>query len=755
MKRPDRVPVLLVICALTAWVGCRPSSATKRVTRSDPDATVPFLGKPHLIPGKIEAEHFDRGKEGSAYHDAELQNLGKTNSFRATGVDIKRHEERDSGGYRVGFLRAGEWLAYTVNVQRAGTYTVEVATETPDRTGGIFHLEFSGQDKTGPVQLPEGRPNADPFRPAGDPTYRVFENKGVKLEAGRYTMTLVVDKNGESGGFGDIDYIRFIDEREPPEERTNTLEVRIIDVETGMTTPSMVCIRNLDDGSVRLPPDGRVQTKTDNFFDLENGTPFDPNDRNWIGPVLKMEYPRLDEAGWPNGSKGQNALPYWEEPVSYQTSGNFSVRLPDGRFRIAVEHGMEYVPVVEEFEIRGGRTIERRIELKRWINLAEQGWYSGDTHVHHPTTNRSDRQYLLSYCEAEDVHVCNMLEWSHHYRWEASNPHSLFQVNGFGEQFRTSRGEFWLVSGQEDSNHFGCIIGLNIGGLVPYTEETDGLCDHFYEGWHSRREAVVGWPHFGSWSHDTPGLAWSITTGHIEFVELMQQTQYKTKEYYEYLDLGFKIAAAAGSDFAWGATVGETRVYVYTGTPLDIDKWFANLKKGHTFATNGPALEFTVDGKLPGSEIEKKPGETVSVVARVLGHPKVALPKVLTIEGTHGVIKQVTNENKNSELSLAFELPVEKSQWIAAHTVATNGSVAHTTPVYVLVNGEPSWNLEKGPEIARDRIRKLREVEQAFSAGTDPRSQQMVSKMQKAIGAYDDLLNRMKEAGSPAPLPPD
>jgi len=37
----------------------------------------------------------------------------------------------------------------------------------------------------------------------------------------------------------------------------------------------------------------------------------------------------------------------------HQTSGDFSIALPDGEWRIAVDHGMEYVPMVETITVNG------------------------------------------------------------------------------------------------------------------------------------------------------------------------------------------------------------------------------------------------------------------------------------------------------------------------------------------------------------------------------------------------------------------
>ena len=109
-----------------------------RVYQVPPPTQEPFGGTPAPIPGTVEAEDFDIGGEGVAYHDFEATNLG--GAYRTDeGVDLQPCSE---GGFNVGWQRQGEWIEYTVNVQTSGDYDVSarVASET---TGGIFHLEFA------------------------------------------------------------------------------------------------------------------------------------------------------------------------------------------------------------------------------------------------------------------------------------------------------------------------------------------------------------------------------------------------------------------------------------------------------------------------------------------------------------------------------------------------------------------------------------------------------------------------------------
>jgi endonuclease/exonuclease/phosphatase family metal-dependent hydrolase len=96
----------------------------------------PYGGSPAAVPGTIQAEDFDNGGEGVAYHDADGTNQG--GAHRQTAVDL---ENASGGGYDVGWFGAGEWLNYTINVASAGTYTVQLRVALPN--GGRAHVGFN------------------------------------------------------------------------------------------------------------------------------------------------------------------------------------------------------------------------------------------------------------------------------------------------------------------------------------------------------------------------------------------------------------------------------------------------------------------------------------------------------------------------------------------------------------------------------------------------------------------------------------
>lgn len=111
-------------------------------------AQTPYGGTRWAIPGKIEAENYDNGGEGVAFHDLTATNMG--GQFRTTeAVDLESCTE---GGYDLGYVQAGEWVEYSVNVAQAGSYTLQARVAT---TGsGSFHVELDGQNISGPIAVP-------------------------------------------------------------------------------------------------------------------------------------------------------------------------------------------------------------------------------------------------------------------------------------------------------------------------------------------------------------------------------------------------------------------------------------------------------------------------------------------------------------------------------------------------------------------------------------------------------------------------
>jgi hypothetical protein len=146
--------------------------------QSQPGAR-PYGGKPWPIPGVIQAENFDEGPEGVAYHDTdELKGNLVRRPYRDSPVDI---EDTKEGVFLIGVVKDGEWWAYTVDVKKAGRYDVDMSLARWNKPGSV-HIEFNGVDKTGPIEAARTK--------KWDVFARV-RKEGVQLERGVQTMKVV------------------------------------------------------------------------------------------------------------------------------------------------------------------------------------------------------------------------------------------------------------------------------------------------------------------------------------------------------------------------------------------------------------------------------------------------------------------------------------------------------------------------------------------------------------------------------------
>lgn len=118
------------------------------------DKQMPYFLPPATVPCRIQAENFDRGGEGSAYHMEHGENAG--GQYRSEAVNIELCSDI-GGGYDVFDLTAGEWLEYTVNITKNLTaknlyhILLRLSCCTPDTR---VHVEVDADNKSGSIAVP-------------------------------------------------------------------------------------------------------------------------------------------------------------------------------------------------------------------------------------------------------------------------------------------------------------------------------------------------------------------------------------------------------------------------------------------------------------------------------------------------------------------------------------------------------------------------------------------------------------------------
>jgi len=393
---------------------------------------------------------------------------------------------------------------------------------------------------------------------------------------------------------------------------------------------------------------------------------------------------------------------YWCVP------GPIDMSLPRGQWEVVIRRGGEHVPIIDTFTVASGRTVERTYRPKRWVDMRKRGWYSGDDHIHFQVLSDFDAQQLMTWLKAEDVHLGNVLKMGDVYR-------TWFEQRGFGPDYHIKEDDYIIVPGQEcprTHDQLGHSMSLNITDMVRDTSryyEYDWVFEEVM-----KQGGLSGFAHISHGSfHVHRGMTLSAPKGLIDFVELLQFASLQTDLYYDFLNLGYKVTASAGSDVPWGGSIGEVRVYAYTGDgEFTADKWFDALERGRTFVTNGPMVDFRVDDAYPGDEISVKAGQRVRLRARAWGVKGIATPLELQII-KHGEViggKRAPAEGTDV-LEVGMEIDPGDGCWLAVLVRGTEGYRAHTTPIYVTREGMRFWKYDEVESLLAKRIASLDEIE--------------------------------------------
>ena len=457
-----------------------------------------------------------------------------------------------------------------------------------------------------------------------------------------------------------------------------TFSAIILSDDTGKPTPAMVRIER------RL--DGRQ-------FGPSNAIDFAPQFENQGNPGPER---RTNHTGGAAGS-------FWVCP------GPFSMQLGPGEYRIVISRGAEREAITDPFTIASRATTARVYRPKRWIDMRKRGWWSGDGHVHSQIMSDADADRLIAWAQAEDVRLNNIPKVGDISR-------TYFEQRGFGPDYYVIDDGYILTPGQECPRthaELGHTIHMNIQNMIRDTSQYY-LYDVIFDAVHAQG-GLSGYCHV-AWGgfRVHRDMSMNVANGKADFVEVMQFGQLGTDLYYDFLNTGFKITAFAGSDVPWGGSIGEVRMYAYLGrNGFTAENWFDAVEKGHTFVTNGIMLDFRVEKALPGDTITVTGDRPLRVRARAFGDPMRAVPSTLEVKVQGDAYKVAVSRNpKQKELSLDFDIPSGNGFWIAAAAEGSDGSRAHTTPIYVVHEGLRFWKFEAVPELIQKRLASLAEIEQ-------------------------------------------
>jgi hypothetical protein len=400
----------------------------------------------------------------------------------------------------------------------------------------------------------------------------------------------------------------------------------------------------------------------------------------------------------------------------FHTPGQSVVMVPVGSFSVEVSRGPAFRVERRTVAVGRDRLTTVRVALRRLDNLAGRGWYSGDLHVHmnYGGAYRNDPAGLAFQAKAEDLQVVENLIVNKEGRVPdvgyfrgpldpASSPTTLIKHD---QEFHTSYWGHLGLLGLRDHlvlPGYAAYANTAAASLVP--TNADVADEARGQG------GIAGYVHPFDTDPDpadstkplTAEFPVGVALGKVDYYEALgfvDDPMATAHVWYRILNCGFRLPAGAGTDAMTNfaslrGPVGMNRVYVRSGAPLDYRRWLDSLKSGRSFATNGPLLELTVNGRGVGEELRVPPG-TSAVTARVSLRSNVAVDH-LEIVGHGEVVKEIPLDGDRKSATLSVTLTVQGSTWFllrarsdrASYPVLDLYPYATTSPVYVTMGDRP------------------------------------------------------------------
>jgi hypothetical protein len=408
----------------------------------------------------------------------------------------------------------------------------------------------------------------------------------------------------------------------------------------------------------------------------------------------------LNSEGKPQRPPG---FPAWHD--HFVCNGTAVLDLPDGTYTCTVERGPEFTAATNKFEILGGQSRDIRRRLRRITNLAMEGWFSGETHVHRAA---KDVELLM---QAEDLHVAQVITW-----W---NRKDLWKEAGPGEPIKKFDGNrFYHVVSGEDERDGGALLYCDLARPLDIT----GGAEHFPSSLLYAKQARERgakwldaekpfWWDFPMWvAHgvaDTVGIAhnhmnrggvleneaWGRARDREKYPAPHGNALWTQQIYYHALNGGLRLPPSAGS--ASGVLpnpVGYNRAYVHLAGEFTYEKWRDGLLAGRSFVSNGPLLRCRANDQLPG-HIFKSDGP-IELTLEVQLHSRDPINSVELVR--NGIVERIDLGTREFPRRPSFT--IDRSGWFLVRAVAdvTNTfRFASTAPWYVEIAG-------RSPAVPRD-----------------------------------------------------
>jgi hypothetical protein len=408
-------------------------------------------------------------------------------------------------------------------------------------------------------------------------------------------------------------------------------------------------------------------------------------------PYFELENPVETEKSW---EPFNNSL--------YPQKEGIEVKVPVGSYLVYASRGPEYtldqkvVEVLEDEHRELIFTIDKVVKPANLISI--------DPHMH---TQNSDGDLLIPeriksvVAEGVDVAVAT----DHNYIIDYAPALRELGLSEYlavirGNEVTTSRVihfNTYPLKPRPDEEHNGAINPLaeEASTLFKASRKKDPEC--ILQVNHPRA-GTLGY--FNNFHLDQESAAYALNTFDTSFdvLEIVNGPYYydsnqaAIEDWLHLLNRGyfFPLIGSSDSHSADSEEPGYSRTYVYyegeKGENLNLAALMKSIKKGRSFASNGPLVEFKMDGKyIPGDAFTSKDGKA-DIQITVQGAPWISVDEIrVIVNGERKIIFPVkTRENLIIKFTEEISLNLVKDSYIAVEVLGKKS-------LYPVVQ-RPSWS---------------------------------------------------------------
>jgi hypothetical protein len=518
------------------------------------------------------------------------------------------------------------------------------------------------------------------------------------------------------------------------------------------------------------------RSDVDIVFTCERAVPVTLQVLDFDGTPTTASFLFRDELGRVYPAQSRRLAPdFYFHPQIYRQNGE-TVLLTPGKYTVEFTRGPEYLVSQRSITVPPVNSHRETFKLKRWAHLATKNWFSGDHHVHaagcghyeNPTEGVRPED-MMRHILGEDLDVGCVLSWGP--CWYAQKQFFSGGLHPLSTPNYLMRYDV-EVSGFP-SSHTGhlCLLRLKEDDYPGTTRiEEWPSWDLPVLKWGKEQGGVVGFSHSG-WGLQTkdeslPTLEvprfdgiganeYIVDVVHdaVDFISTVDTpAPWELNIWYHTLNCGFRCRISGETDFPciYGERVGLGRVYVkLADSKLDFDRWTEGVKLGRSYVGDGRShlVDFRVNDVAVGengSEVKLSSPGKVTVAAQVgaylerqisaeaaairqrplsakpywdierarVGNSR-KVPVEVVVNGKAVDKREIEADGEFRDLS--FDVPIEKSSWVALRIYPTS----HTNPIFVLVDDKPiraskasaEWCLKGIEECWSNKVKLIRDSE--------------------------------------------